>query len=159
MHVRAVLTALPLLALVYLGQAFAQDGLQLDEQYFEHGIQMAQVDRDAPHAALIEACAAAFPATIPELTDAIAAWRAANRATQIELQKLILTKYPDPAGAGAMRKQFLALTESATRAYGHLPPQDLKQFCNGGYAQVTLRLREMDFPSLLRNLRAKGVFK
>jgi hypothetical protein len=145
--------------LIFPRPAVAQDEYRREQEYFEHGIQMAEVDWDVAHTALIAACTAKYPDKSPELGQSIAAWRATNYSAQVELQRLILAKYPVPADEEAMRKQFTEMTGSIARAYGNLPSENLQDFCNGGYAKITLRLPEMDFRSLLQNLQKNGFFK
>ena len=159
MRFRQALISLSLFGLLQPGEGFAQADRAQQEQYFEHGFQMAEVDWDVVHPALIEACKAKYPDEVPELARSIDTWRATNRSAQTELQRLLLAQYPLPADAEAMRKQFQEVTASAARAYGNLQPEHLRQFCVGGYARITLRIPEMNFVSLLENVRATGLFK
>jgi len=159
MHIREFLSFLLFSCLIFPKPVVAQDEYRREQEYFEHGIQMAEVDWDVVHPALIAACTTKYPDKAPELGQSIAAWRATNYPAQVELQRLVLAKYPVPADAEAMRRQFAEMTGSIARAYGNLPSENLQDFCDGGYARITLRLREMDFVSLLHSLRKNGFFK
>ena len=128
-----------------------------ESAYLEHGFQMALVDYDMTHPALVKSCKAAYPDTAAELSRALDAWKSANLASQLELQSL----YREKLGVSqeAMSKQVREMSALMAKAFSTLSPNDLPQYCNGSYANITLNIPEMNFKRLLIYVREKGIFK
>ena len=127
------------------------------------GIQLAQIDFDAYHAALLERCRTLAPDSAGALADSMAQWKEKNAEALVMLRQLykaqltrnIRTLQPALSDAeaeaqvGAVLGLFISgLKEKVLR----VPDDETRPACDGGYAARTLARPDMDFNALLMRM-------
>jgi hypothetical protein len=145
------------IAALLMASCLLADAAQMD---VATGIQLAQIDFDAYHAALLERCQVLAPDSAGTLADSMAQWKEKNAEALVMLRQLykaqltrnIRTVQPAPSDeeAEAQVAAVLQLFASGLKEKVLQVPDDQTRLaCNGGYAAQTLARPDMDFNALL----------
>jgi hypothetical protein len=124
------------------------------------GIQLAQIDFDSYHAALLERCRTLAPDSAGALAASMAQWKAKNADALVILRQLykaqltrnIRTLQPKLSDAEAEARVAAVLELFASglkEKVSQVPDDEARSSCDGGYAAQTLARPDMDFNALL----------
>jgi hypothetical protein len=145
------------IAALLMASCLLADAAQMD---VATGIQLAQIDFDSYHAALLERCQTLAPDSAGALAASMAQWKAKNAEALVILRQLyraqlernIRTLQPklSDAEAEAQVGAVLELFASGLKEkVSQVPDDEARSSCDGGYAEQTLARPDMDFNALL----------
>jgi hypothetical protein len=127
------------------------------------GIQLAQIDFDLYHAALLDRCQSIAPESAGALAASMAQWKAQNADALVILRQLYKAQLArniralqpalSDAEADAQVAAVLELyTSGLKEKVSQVPDDEARTSCNGGYAAQTLARPDMDFNALLTRM-------
>lgn len=125
-------------------------------------MQLAAIDYDKVHEALVQKCQSVSPNMTPALMTAIDTWRTQNQAALEQLRALFRETVVKTHGLSASQasaqqaKLAVVFTNQFKTQFEKIPVQELKAACDGQYAEQSLTSPMLNFNAWLAKMRGRS---
>jgi hypothetical protein len=123
-----------------------------DRREIERGAQMAQIDFDSAHPALLKLCLSKFPKNYSKLNADLEAWGHENIPAQLEMQQIMKTQ--NKVSDKVIAVQFKRVTDIYIQSLMSLDDSKLEKACDGDYVTGNLNIPIMQFKKLLVKVKS-----